>query len=143
MQPVFVEPAIPDDRVARKKLFLAENLGKPQRHQQRLTQQRSHRAFGPPNPNRLVDGTVLRCRKASHQTGSAESLLRRVARPAFASTKTDPPILRMIKGASATSILQPESCPDRPPCPRFSSTTLACSVHQLFRNVAQAQFRSL
>src|SRR6266851_6393321 len=80
MQPVLVEPTIADDRIAREKLFLAENLGKPQRHQQGLTQQRRHRAFGPPNPNRLVgDATLKRS-------------LRRAARLAFAPTKTDPPL---------------------------------------------------
>src|SRR5207302_8848120 len=50
MQPVLVEPAIADNRVAREELLLREDLGKPKRHQQALTHERRHCPVGPLPP---------------------------------------------------------------------------------------------
>ena len=57
MQPVFVEPAIADDRIARKEFFLAENLGHPERHQQGLSQRTTALRFRPhPRLTRAMSG---------------------------------------------------------------------------------------
>ena len=76
VQPVFVEPAIADDRIAREKFFLAEDLRHPERHQEGLSQRRRHCPFAPTPASPESRGSAAmppRCRSRESRTASSST----------------------------------------------------------------------